>query len=631
MHNKKIILNYLPPAIKYIPSCALSILKSFLNQNNFQSSIMYWNILLDTMLEKEKKESGESGEDLLSLLPFLYLLAEDCGDQKIINKLFIYFHQLNFENLIGEELFFEKNHNQNILENIKNKVIEIITGELNKIDFNQILLWGISGKFFQWIPGIILAKEIKRINPSAPVVIGGFGNKEEAIEILKSCKNFDYAVYGEGEYPLADLCNYIQNGTPLLKNIPRLVYREKEEIKISETSKSNFLDFENYIFPDYSDYLNYSNQLKNIPHENKKNIDYPINSIRSCLWNKCKFCRSNYGYKYQERSPESVVKEIISITNKYNTYTIRFMDNDVIGKDFKRFENLLDMLIELNVKNNMKYNFWMQIILYNDLDAQIYKKMFLAGIKRIYAGYEAVSDTLLKKMNKVNGFTNNILYLKSCMKYEIYAFANIITMIPDEAIENIRESIKNLHFIRFFFHGEYFDFSHTYSQFILYKEAKYNKLLSDEERQKYVPFYLYNFLSSNLIAEPFNVFSYMSDGSIEKREEWKIFQQVESFYKKHKYSYEILRNGNDLYYFEYKDKKLVFSIILSELEFSILSISNDKVISLDEMLLILLKTNPDITKEKIQNILSELKKHYLVYYNENYSSIVSIIDTKLLN
>ena len=131
--------------------------------------------------------------------------------------------------------------------------------------------------------------------------------------------------------------------------------------------------------------------------------------------------------------------------------------------------------------------------------------MWLAGFKEVFGGYEAVSDNLLQKMNKINNFADNILYIKFCSKYDIKIAVNVIMKIPDETIEDVKESRRNLHYLRFFFHGRMHDFTHFYSHFTLYKESRYDKLLSKTEKEKYKPIDYYNYLPSKYIKNPYKI------------------------------------------------------------------------------------------------------------------------------
>lgn len=42
--KKKVVLNCVPPTESFLPSPALSILKSWLAINNINSSVIYWNL-----------------------------------------------------------------------------------------------------------------------------------------------------------------------------------------------------------------------------------------------------------------------------------------------------------------------------------------------------------------------------------------------------------------------------------------------------------------------------------------------------------------------------------------------------------------------------------------------------------
>ena len=75
MQKNKIILNYLPPAQSGLPSIALSILKSYLENNNYKCDVKYWNIILsDTLFAVEDNELND-------LMPFFYILSNDFNVQ----------------------------------------------------------------------------------------------------------------------------------------------------------------------------------------------------------------------------------------------------------------------------------------------------------------------------------------------------------------------------------------------------------------------------------------------------------------------------------------------------------------------------------------------------------------------
>ena len=180
------------------------------------------------------------------------------------------------------------------------------------------------------------AEEIKKIAPNVKIIVGGFSSDNSAKEAMNMCSYFDFVTWGEGEYPLLELYEQVRKESPDFKIVPRLAYREAEELRQSSTDKSDYLDFENYIFPDYDDFIN------NYPYpEHTDNINIPINTIRSCHWRKCNFCDFNKGYKLRIRSPECIVNEIEHITNEYGLTTFSFVDSDTFGS-LEHFNKLLD-------------------------------------------------------------------------------------------------------------------------------------------------------------------------------------------------------------------------------------------------------------------------------------------------
>jgi len=272
---KQILLNYLPPADVFTPSASLSILKSFMLENDFETEIKYWNFLFNPILP-----FGESEETNEVIFPFISII-NDIFNNEIGNKRVIEL----FELLITDNQNITKTKLQNQLSITKEKIDLIIKSELSKIDFNNILLIGFTSKFHQWIPAMVVSKAIKEISPDTKIIIGGFGSKEAAREVMKMNPYFDFANWGEGEYPLLELSKQLQNESFDYNSVARVVFRKDEKISISTTNRSNYIDFQNYPFPSFDDYF------KNYPEPDKRyKIVIPINSSRACSWNKCKFC-----------------------------------------------------------------------------------------------------------------------------------------------------------------------------------------------------------------------------------------------------------------------------------------------------------------------------------------------------
>lgn len=582
--------------------------------NGVETEVKYWNFLLSVMSDYTDSEDTE-----IRMLPFLSILndwAENTkGNKRIISLL---------QKLDPSYKATDPNYYSDFLKGKKEEIFKVIHREIKKIDFSEVLLFGISAKYNQWILGMILAREIKKIAPDVKIIVGGFGNKDVAQEAMKLCSYFDFGTWGEGEYPLLELTEQIKQETPDLDVVPRLMYRETEAIKQSSIIKSRYLDFENYIFPDYDDFVN------NHPDCNdNERISIPINSIRSCHWRKCKFCDFNQGYKLRARSPECIVNEIEQLTNKYGITTFSFVDSDTFGS-LAHFEKLLDLIIALKYKTEEDYLFWAEIIPNSFFNARLMGKMAIAGFKNIFIGYDALTDSLLQKMNKSNTFSDNLFFVKYSLKHGISPLVNVIKHIPGETEEDVQESINNLHFLRFFYNNSIVSFSHTFVSLVLSSMSKYHSLMSDDEKKKYdkddFTYLLPDYFSNN--EERFHLFRYEKN-TPDNAKEWDKLIEIEEYYKTNSFSYKIQENNGVYYYTEYCNDEEIENTVFGEPEYvHVLRAAEQKVITFIELHSDIKKVYPETTEERLKEILTNLKSSYLIYCNKEFSNIVSVVELR---
>lgn len=60
----------------------------------------------------------------------------------------------------------------------------------------------------------------------------------------------------------------------------------------------------------------------------------------------------NTGYKSRSKSSDVIIDEIRTYIKVYGVKRFLFLDNDIIGGDIKRFNNLLDGLIKIREDYN---------------------------------------------------------------------------------------------------------------------------------------------------------------------------------------------------------------------------------------------------------------------------------------
>ena len=607
----KILLNCLPPADIHTPSISLSILKKFMNKKGVDTQIKYWNFLLSPMLDYYDSEDTE-----IRLLPFLSILNDRNKNEKGNKRILSFLQKLQPEfKTHGPDYY------TNFLKDMKADILRNIEIELKNIDFTKIQIFGISAKYNQWIPGILVAESLKKIAPHVQVLVGGFGNANVAKEAMQICKHFDMATWGEGEYPLWQLHKEMEKSSPNYSFIPRFMHRQNGKLIKSLTNKSEYLDFENYLFPDYTDFIN------NYPHpEDMEQVNIPINTIRSCHWSKCKFCDFNQGYKLRMRSPECIVKEIEYIENEYGLSTFSFVDSDTFG-NFEHFNRLLDLIIALKNKTNADFVFWSEIIPNPQLTAEMIERMAIAGFKNIFIGYDGLSDTMLQKMNKSNSFSDNLFFVKHSIENGLAPYVNVIKHIPNETEDDVQECIDNLHYTRFFYKDPIVSFSHNYVDLVLSSMSKYHNILTEEELRSYdfdiMTYLLPDYFPDN--ENRFHLFRYENNAPANSKE-WDKLVEIESYYKDNRFSYKVQENKGVLYYTEYCNDEEIENIVFDNPEYTaVLKASQQQVLSFEKLMDEITNNGIPLSKNRLIEVLTQLKQAYLIYCTNDFSNVVSLL------
>ena len=624
--NKKIkvIMHYLPPAHTNMPSPSFSVLKSFLEGKGIESKILYWNEWISSKLAEIvpfRKLRNLSNIDIFNLLPFLSKLAEENNSEEAKERILA-----NLMSISPELTMKGKNECEETLQQIKNKILSFIEEKINTLAVENLVAFCFSSKFYQWISAIPVVKILKLRYPHIKHIIGGFGSSKEAVTFMTKCPDMDFAVWGEGEYPLLHLLEYLEanDGKTKPDSIPRIVYRKQESVIVSEAT-GEFVDFSDYRFPDYSDLTDQKDgkKLSNIP------IYLILETSRGCHWNRCKFCYLNAGYKYRTRSIDSIIAEIESMVKKFEKSTFQIVDCDTVGKDLNRFETLLDKIIESSTNTLMNYTFMAEIT-HHGLNAEIIKKMAIAGIKTVQIGYEAITDNLLKKIDKKTDFADLILFVKFATKYGIMlSGANIIRGIIGETPQDIIESIENLAYLRFFLSNKNDSpgYSHTLIKLRLEPGSRFLKMVDNEDLKNWNYHSIHYLLPPSFLNEDerFSLFGFYK--TLPHEVEWEQFETVNRFYEEAEYKYRIYESKSIYYFEQYKKDELIHQIVFNEPEYiDVLKTANNEVTSYEKIKNILEMKYEGITEERILEILQNLKNEFLIYYSTDKTRIISIID-----
>jgi radical SAM superfamily enzyme YgiQ (UPF0313 family) len=620
---KKVILNWSSPAAVQYPSAPMSILKRYLNENNFKCEIVYLNLrfaeLQSQFLWRESPLINEN--EMITLLVFFNYLAFQKNDREVFLLVKAKLMELKPSALnISKFDFFEEH-----MKMFSKKMDDLFNELLSEIDFSEVLCFGLSVSLNQWIASTIIAEKVKIKSPSTPIIIGGIETKNSAKAYMENFEQFDFAIWGEGEESLLMLVNALNSNINNFNDIPNIAFRN-ENVCISENSKRNYVDLSGKsIIPDYSEYFIQKNKNPFFDNFTNKIVSLPIESSRGCHWNRCHFCYLNTGYKYRKKSVKSIIGEIRSMISEYGINNFLFLDNDLIGIHVEEFSDFIEELIHLK-EEYPEFVIDLAEIITKDINAELIKKMALAGFESVQIGYESPSNNLLKKIDKKNTFASNLLFVKFASIYNIrITGANIIIGLLEETSEDIMEAINNLHVLRFFFsRGR---FSHNRSSLSIKNSSHYYKQIQNN-KNKYSSDMIISFLPQNYLKigdEEYNITDAFSN---HENYLWNHFFEIEKNYIVNIYEYKLFQKGLNIVYREYSN-----GLIIKELEFIggsldlfILEKVNSKICSFEDLIKSYNMAVAPILDLEMINAIEELKIERILYTSDDYSEIISIID-----
>ena len=310
---------------------------------------------------------------------------------------------------------------------------EFIDWALDSFNWSEYDVVGFTSTFNQNLASLTLAKMIKEKYPSIKIIFGGSNFESEmGLEYFRVFPWVDFAVIGEAEYVLPGLLTALEKGGAIPRGV---AYRKRGEV-IFEENQQVFLDFEKYGAPDYDDYFE---QLKQI-NPSSPLLENPIilyETARGCWWGEklhCKFCGLNaLTMQFRAKAAVKVRSEIRALSNRYNTYRFRMVDNILnikyIDRVFGKFaEENYDLKFFVEVKSN--------------LTKEQIKTLAHGGVNVIQPGIESFSSNQLTEMGKGVRPIQNILFLKWALYYGIDVSWNILTGFPGETNEDYRRQIN---------------------------------------------------------------------------------------------------------------------------------------------------------------------------------------------
>ena len=280
-----------------------------------------------------------------------------------------------------------------------------------------------------------LLKALSEAQLDALVVAGGPHPTLFPDEVLDHWA--DIAVRHDGEEAILELVEHTQ-GRRALKEILGISYREGQRRVVHNPLRSHIKDLDVLPFP-----------AKHLFREEdyvRRSGDYDrfgcILTSRGCP-GRCSFCSKVVrGRVARFRSAESVLKEIVSLMDRYNIRRFRFID-DIFTVRKNRVMRLCELILEEGLDIT-----WTATTRLDFVDQELLRKMKEAGCRSLTYGIESANPATLKRIRK--GFTPGKAKEVARMTQEtgILCSVNFMWGFPWETAEEIRATVDFIEEIR---------------------------------------------------------------------------------------------------------------------------------------------------------------------------------------
>ena len=315
---------------------------------------------------------------------------------------------------------------------------------------------------------------------------------------------------------------------------------------------------------------------------------------------------------------------IVFPPNKSQIISLQFL----CGANPKQFESLLDSLIAY--KKTTDVIFIVGEFNSKKLNKNIIEKISLAGFKMMQIGVEAISDRKLKKIEKHASFINHLLSFKFCYKYDlVITGSNLITGFPDDDIQDVVDSVNNLHYLRFYFKSGLFL---RITDLCIKMTSKYYSQMDEKDRSN-----LHSNLSLLIADERIlkNKFYFFEHLNIGKKGLWIHLNEILQFYSNNKFSYIVCQQKTSdslsFLYTEYYNDKQILNLMFNELEWFIIEECSNKITQIEELIYRVNNKYPDVSSTTIKTIISDLNKERLVYVDHYTEEVFCIIDSEIFD
>lgn len=298
------------------------------------------------------------------------------------------------------------------------------------LNFNPKII-GFSTWCNSYPASLILAGQIKQMDPTIPVVFGGPQATILAVETLSQFSFVDYILSGEADFTVVILVKALLNGkkTSDFRKIEGLVFRNKKGQVVSNRAASGIPDLGRLPFPAF-DLLCSPDVVK-------------LDAGRGCPF-KCTYCTTGtfFSSRYRTKPVERIIREMELAAEVTGTGCFS-ITHDMFTLNRRFIRDFCTSLSEFQKKTGKNFT-WSCSSRIDSVTEEMLIAMRKAGCRAIFFGIESGSPKVQQKINKNLHVRTGLDIADTCRMLGIDLHASFIVGFPFETKEDLEDTLRCL-------------------------------------------------------------------------------------------------------------------------------------------------------------------------------------------
>lgn len=297
---------------------------------------------------------------------------------------------------------------------------------LQEVSAVQFDVMGLSTMCSTYPLSIRIAREVKRMRPGVPIVLGGPQASAVDVATLQAFPFVDVIVRGEGEETFPHVLDAL-SGSGELGSVPGITFRERGRVARNPNAPV-ILDLDSLPLPAFH-LLPGMDQCSFIPLELGRGCPFA-----------CTFCSTNdfFRRRFRLKSPARMIQQMSFLRETYGANRFDLI-HDMFTVDRRRVVDFCDALLEC--EKNFTWNCSART---DCVDEDLLALMDRAGCRGVFFGVETGSARMQKVIDKRLDVAEAARAVECASGHGMDTTVSMITGFPEEQREDLEASMSFL-------------------------------------------------------------------------------------------------------------------------------------------------------------------------------------------